>query len=134
MEQNRTMERDLVEMIRKLTSEFPWLSVRYEYSEDWDTLLVSYAPRNKIFKDERILSRMMTLEDELRDKYGEDAPLFCEEEHLFKLSPEATLIASSEFMSHQVPLGWDKSEEIYAYTDKESDYRVVQNHSYRLAA
>lgn len=133
MGQNRVMEQDLVDMLKELTSEFPWLSARYEYSEAWDTLLVSYTPRDKIFGDERAPSRMMMLEDELRDKYGEDAPLFCEEERLFKLSPEATLIAGSEFMSPQVPLGWDRSEEIYAYTEKESDYRV-QNLSYRLAA
>ena len=54
MGQNRIMEQDLVDMLKELTSEFPWLSARYEYSEAWDTLLVSYAPRDKIFGDERV--------------------------------------------------------------------------------
>jgi hypothetical protein len=133
MKQNREIERDLVDMLRKLTAEYPWLDARYEYSEPWDTLLVSYAPRNKIFGDGRTLLRMMELEDELRDKYGDDAPLFCEEERLFELSSKATLIAGSEAISHQAPLEWGKFEEIYVYADKESDYRE-QNHSYRLAA
>lgn len=134
MEQMRIIEEDLVRMLTQLTTEFPWLSARYEYRDSWATFLVSYAPSDKMFSDDDVLLRMMELEEELIAKYGDDAPLFCEEERLFSLSPGATLIEKGCVKRDQESIEWFASRFFYTYSgwDK-SDYQSKE-YSYSLAA
>lgn len=134
MEQKRIIEQDLVRMLKLLTSEYPWLRAHYEYRAPRATFLVSYAPSNKIFSDDEVLLRMMELEDELIDKYGDDAPLFCEEERLFSLTSRATLIENGCVKRDQESIEWFASSSFYTYSgwDK-SDYQSKE-YSYSLAA
>lgn len=134
MEQKRIMEEDLVRILKQLTNEYPWLSARYEYRDSWATFLVSYAPSKKMFSDNDVLLRMMELEDELIDKYGDDAPLFCEEERLFSLTSRATLIENGCVKRDQESIEWSASSFFYTYSgwDK-SDYQSKE-YSYSLAA
>ena len=134
MEQKRIIEQDLVRILKQLTNEYPWLSARYEYRDPWATFLVSYAPSDKMFSDNDVLLRMMELEDELIDKYGDDAPLFCEEERLFSLTSRATLIESGCVKRDQESIEWFASSPFYTYSgwDK-SDYQSKE-YSYPLAA
>ena len=134
MEQMRIIEEDLVCMLTQLTTEFPWLSARYEYRDPWGTFLVSYAPSKKMFSDNDVLLRMMELEDELIDKYGDDVPLFCEEERLFSLTSRATLIENGCVKRDQESIEWFAANFFYTYSgwDK-SDYQSKE-YSYSLAA
>lgn len=90
MDNKKEIEKDLISILKQITSEFPDLSARYEYNEDWDTFLVSYNMTNEMISD-NLCIRMMELEDELINKY-EDAPLFCDNERLFKLSENAIVV------------------------------------------
>ncbi|WP_455106780.1 hypothetical protein [Porphyromonas sp.] len=134
MEQMRKIEEDLVCMLTQLTTEFPWLSARYEYRDPWATFLVSYAPSNKMFSDDNVLLRMMELENELIAKYEDDAPLFCEEERLFSLTPGATLIEYGCVKRDQESIAWSSFRLSYTYSgwDK-SDYQSKE-YNYSLAA
>lgn len=134
MEQKRIIEQDLVRILKQLTNEYPWLSARYEYRDPWATFLVSYAPSDKMFSDNDVLLRMMELEDELIDKYGDDAPLFCEEERLFSLTSGATLIENGCVKRDQEPMEWFTPSLSYTYSgwDK-SDYQSKE-YSYSRAA
>lgn len=134
MEQMRIIEEDLVRMLTQLTTEFPWLSARYEYRDPWATFLVSYAPSDKMFSDDNVLLRMMELEDELIAKYEDDAPLFCEEERLFSLTSRATLIENGCVKRDQEPIEWFTPSLSYTYSgwDK-SDYQSKE-YSYSRAA
>ena len=134
MEQMKAMEQDLVSMRKQLTIEFPWLSARYEYREPWDTFLVSYAPSNMMFGDDDVLGRMMELEDELIDKYGDDAPLFCEEERLFSLTSGATLIEKGCVELDQEPIEWSSTSLPYIYSVVSKLEHQSEADNYSLAA
>lgn len=134
MEQIRIIEQDLVRMLTQLTTEFPWLSARYEYRDPWATFLVSYAPSNKMFSDDNVLLRMMELEDELIAKYEDDAPLFCEEERLFSLSSGATLIENGCVKRDQEPIEWFTPSLSYTYSVGSKLDHQSREHNYSLAA
>lgn len=95
MEQKSNVRYTLESMLRRLCYEFPWLSARFEFQEDWGTYLVSYAPSERIYQDKDALLRMRELENKLQDNYEDDAPLFCIGERLFTLSADAKKISST---------------------------------------
>ena len=141
MEQIRIIEQDLVRMLTQLTTEFPWLSARYEYRAPWATFLVSYVPSNKMFSDDDVLLRMMELENELIAKYGDDAPLFCEEENLFTLSTDAILIKDGRMELDQEHIAWSAipSSGGYSFKNRNKDCQSKGNNyspgnNYSLAA
>lgn len=92
MVQKEEMRSDLLLRFGQLKSKYPWLEIRYEFSSDWDTYLVSYRPIDKVYEDGELVQQMEKLEDELISKYGDDAPLFCEGDRLFVLSGAAEVI------------------------------------------
>lgn len=134
MEQKRIIEQDLVRILKQLTNEYPWLSARYEYRDSWATFLVSYAPSDKMFSDAHALLRMMELEDELIAKYEDDAPLFCEEERLFSLSPGATLIENGCVKRDQEPMEWFTPSLSYTYSAGSKLDHQSKGYNYSLAA
>ena len=86
------LEMTLRRWAQGMVSRYTWLTVRFEYSQTERGYLVSYAPKQKIAKNERFMDESMAFEDQLRETYGDDAPLFCDEERLFRLSPAAEVI------------------------------------------
>ena len=95
MEQKSNVRYALESMLKSLCDEFPWLSARFEFQEDWGTYLVSYAPSERIYEDKDALLRMRELENKLQDDYEDDAPLFCIGERLFTLSSDAKKISTT---------------------------------------
>lgn len=92
MVQKEEMRSDLLLSFGQLKVKYPWLEIRYEFSSDWDTYLVSYRPMDKVYEDGELVQQIEKLEDELISKYGDDAPLFCEGDRLFVLSDAAEVI------------------------------------------
>ena len=86
------LERALRQYAEDLVSRYPWLTIRFEYSEKRSVYLVSYSPAQKINENESFIRESMAFEDRMNDIYDDDAPLFCDDEELFKLSPEAEVI------------------------------------------
>ena len=86
------VERALRRYAEDLVSRYTWLTIRFEYSEKRSVYLVSYSPRYLISGKTALINEMMDFEDRMNDVYGDDAPLFCKDEELFKLSPEAEVI------------------------------------------
>ena len=83
------VERILRQYAEDLVSRYTWLTIRFEYSEKRSVYLVSYSPKCLISGKTALINEMMDFEDRMNDVYGDDAPLFCKDEELFKLSPEA---------------------------------------------
>lgn len=81
----------LISWSRRITSEYSGLQVRYEYNESRGVYLVSLAT-DEVDDMERLSVDVMAFEDEMEDAYGYDAPLFCDNEELFKLSSKAETI------------------------------------------
>ncbi|MCR5139437.1 MAG: hypothetical protein K6B45_04665 [Bacteroidaceae bacterium] len=73
------------EMVRK----YEWLTIKFEYSDARDRYLVSYSPSAVIEDNEAFCRESMSFEDEMNLMFPDDAPLFCDEERLFRLSGHA---------------------------------------------
>lgn len=71
---------------------YKWLTIKFEYNEEKNRYLVSYSPKYKIQNDDNFMKESMMLEDYFNMVYGELAPLFFDDEELFKLSPNAEVI------------------------------------------
>ena len=101
---------DLEQILRRwaqdLVSRYTWLTIRFEYSERRGVYLVSYSPSEKIDESESFARETMEFENRMNDLYDDNAPLFCDEEELFKLSSEAEVICyrtPEKMDQHSVP-------------------------------
>ena len=91
----------LLSWSQQITSAYVGLKVRFEYSETRGVFLVSLYT-GEVDDMEGLSVDVMSFEDELEDIYGYDAPLFCDNEELFTLGPEAeTIVGISEIPSSQ---------------------------------
>lgn len=91
------VEKTLRQWAQDMVSRYRWLTIRLEYDERREALLVSYSPEWKIEEDEDFVIESSAFEDRMNDLYDEfSAPLFCYEEKLFKLSPNAAVIRCSK--------------------------------------
>ncbi|ERJ81855.1 hypothetical protein HMPREF1990_01182 [Porphyromonas gingivalis W4087] len=79
-----------------IVSRYQWLSVKFEYSERFGVYLVSYFYESKFDQNieeyDCFFEESMKFEDQINMDYGDEAPLFCDEEKYFKLSHNAKLI------------------------------------------
>lgn len=89
---NRKLETTLRNWFEKMVNRYEWLSIKFEYSEKRGIYLVSYSPIQKIEEDESFIKDSMDFEDKINILYGNDSPLFCDEEKYFKLSSNAEVI------------------------------------------
>lgn len=87
---NTDIKNKLVTWFKEIVSEFPWLTIRYEFSEKLGVFLVGYYPSAKISQCNDFCYKAMCFEDGMRQQYGDDAPLFGNEEDCFVLSECAT--------------------------------------------
>lgn len=89
---NPNLEHVLKDFLKVMVKWHKWLTIKFEYNEEKDKYLVSYSPKDKIQNDDNFIRDSMMLEDLFVELYGNYAPLFCDEEELFKLSPNAEII------------------------------------------
>lgn len=89
---NEHLEQFLKTWLKKLVQKYQWLTIKYEYNEYRKEYLVSYYPKEEIENDDNFMRDSMMMEDVCNQVYGELAPLFCDEEEYFKLSPNAEVI------------------------------------------
>ena len=92
MKKNLKLENLLREFLNIMVKRYTWLTIKFEYNEEKNRYLVSYSPNYKIQNDDNFMKESMMLEDYFNMVYGELAPLFCDEEEYFKLSPNAEVI------------------------------------------
>lgn len=83
------IEKDLHIWFEYISNKFQWLTVKYEFNQERNAWLVSFSPISEIDLSDDFNRDAMTFEDEMNMKYGLKAPLFTDEEQLFKLSPFA---------------------------------------------
>ena len=83
------------EWAKTMVEQYNWLTIRYEYSEFYRTFLVSFSPLELIDKDDDFNKDVLAFEDLMTAQFGEDAPLFTDENKLFTVSAAATVIAKN---------------------------------------
>lgn len=86
---NIVIFRDLVTEIKPLFHEFDKLEIKYCHRKLDGRLLISYSSKKYIQENIMLVSKLLEIEIKLRNQYEDDAPLFCYEEELFKLSKNA---------------------------------------------
>lgn len=91
---NKEIETKLKNWFEDMVNRYTWLNIKFEYSETREIYLVSYSPIQKIEESDSFIKESMDFEDKMNFLYGDDSPLFCDEEKYFKLSSNAEIIKS----------------------------------------
>lgn len=79
----------------KMVEKYDWLTIKYEYSDFYRTVLVSFSPSEVIDNDDDFNRDALAFEDLMTAEFGDNAPLFTDEEELFIVSTEATVVAKN---------------------------------------
>lgn len=128
---NRSVETILRDWFKEMVSRYRWLTIKFEYSEKRGVYLVSYSPAVDICSNDDFMSESMAFEDKMNALYGDDAPLFCDEEKYFKLSDNAETIKYVK--TEVVRLSFSKTNRSWNFSSNIST-KVCRNISYPLAA
>lgn len=91
------IENKLRVWFNEMVNRYNWLCIKYEYRDDYNTYLVSFSPVEKISTDNNFIEDAIDFENKMNMEYGDDAPLFCDEEKYFKLSESAETISCCSF-------------------------------------
>lgn len=94
----KKIETELREWFAYMQNKYTWLTIKYEFDEWRECFLVSLSPTSEISKDWDFCDEEMDFVHKLHKKYGDYAPLFCDEERLFKLSYKAKLLLSQDVL------------------------------------
>ena len=86
------IEKELREWFKYLVGRYRWLTIKFEYSEKRKAYLVSFSPKDKIDNCEEFVKESAEFEDLMNARYGNDSPLFCDDEKYFRLSPSAEVV------------------------------------------
>lgn len=93
MEKNK-IEQELRLWFTQMLDKFTWLQIKFEYNRMRDCFMVSFSPEPAVSQDEKFCTEALAFEDKMNEEYGDDAPLFCDNEELFKLSSNAEVLTS----------------------------------------
>ena len=96
---NPKIEKILREWAKDMVNRYDWLTIRFEYNEDRRHYLVSYYPGERIDQCDEFCLESSDFEDSINLEYLDDAPLFCDDERLFRLSPNAETISKPKTAS-----------------------------------
>ena len=92
------MKEDIEKRLRagfsQMTEKYAWLRIKFEFNESRGVYMVSFSPLNHIESSDDFNIDVMTFADKMNALYGNDAPLFTDEESLFVLSSDAEVISA----------------------------------------
>lgn len=86
------MEQELRLWFTQMLDKYAWLQIKFEYNKTRGCFMVSFSPESVISQDEKFCAEALAFEDKMNEMYGDDAPLFCDDEELFKLSSDAEVL------------------------------------------
>ena len=86
------VKKEIIEWSKEMLTKYEWLRVKFEFNAKRGVYLVSFSPKSQILLSDEFNLEAMRFEDELYDLYGDNAPLFTDEEELFELSDTAEII------------------------------------------
>ena len=126
------MKQQLLTWFKSMTAKYSWLSFRYEYSKKLGTFIVGFYPSDKVDSSDEFCLDAITFEDKMSDLYGDDAPLFGNEEECFRFSIKAsTYIKPIKTVKAQISYDYSASIEFHfgnlRYTDYEYEGYAIEN-------
>lgn len=133
---NHNLETTLRNWFEEMVNRYKWLNIKFEYSEKREIYLVSYSPVQKIEEDESFMRDSMDFEDKISILYGDEAPLFCDEEKYFRLSSDAETIKCKSFESFNINIARARITQPSNFAPK--SYKILEcssfSNNYALAA
>ena len=93
------IEKQLRTWFAQMTKKYSWLRIKFEFNENRGVFMVSFSPVSKIELSNDFNIDAMKFADEMNEQYCNDAPLFTDEESLFRLSTNAEVIGGCSFFS-----------------------------------
>lgn len=141
MNKKGEIRKSLLEWFDIMVNKYSWLQIKYEYNELKDIYLVSFCIGSDIENFE-FEQDVLLFEEVLDNKFGDDSPLFCDNESLFRLSANAETISrqvSNVFTNeiYEDTVQFDlvcKLEQQYVGTDNSSDEFCYNEPKYDMAA
>ncbi len=109
-------ERQLQNWFRRMVDMFPGLSFRYEYSDRRGVYLVSATVNTEDARYEEYCVKSMQFEDQMNAQYMDNAPLFTDNEELFRLSSDA-LVVDEKYISKSFSVS--KKNDMYTFASTE---------------
>lgn len=92
------MKEDIEKRLRawfsQMTEKYAWLRIKFEFNESRGVFMVSFSPLSHIESSDEFNIDVMTFADYMNALYGNEAPLFTDEESLFVLSSDAEVISA----------------------------------------
>lgn len=93
------IEKQLRTWFSQMTKKYSWLRIKFEFNEVRRVFMVSFSPVNQIELSDEFNRDAMQFADEMNEQYSNDAPLFTDEETLFKLSADAKTVGGYSFFT-----------------------------------
>jgi hypothetical protein len=92
----KNIEQELRDWFSLMLKKYAWLSIKFGFSEEEECYLVSFSPKSMSLQNEDFCRDALAFENKVNEKYGDFAPLFCDDEDLFELSPNAEVLSSHD--------------------------------------
>ena len=129
---NLDIETSLRSWIISMVNRYDWLTIRFEYNDTENRFLVSYYYAKSIDDNDSFYTEALSFEDKMNELYSDDAPLFCDLESLFKLSPMAEVFHKPSYSECFL----SDTFSFKSFTENGSDISISQtsNNEYALAA
>lgn len=117
--------------LQELANKYPWLSIKYEYSQTRGVYLVTYI-FNEGADSSDFVQDTMVFENEISLLFGTNAPLFCDNQELFNLSENAIIV--SPVTANTIELVSLGANEVSWCLSEPFDNSIIANTVYSLAA
>lgn len=83
---------DITDFLSLFLEDHPNMNFRIEFDEIRDKFLVSYHFTEGVDDEDLVWDHLSNLHAVLEERFGDNSPLFCEDNRLFKLSDKAVII------------------------------------------
>lgn len=120
----------IMEWAKKMVKRFNWLTVRFEYSDTYQCYLVSFYYSRVIEDDNPFFIEAISFEDKMNELFLDNAPLFCDEERLFKLSADAETVGSSVYFTDSSINNFFLNEIVYIAPTEYQPVTILTDENY----
>ena len=95
----QVMEKTIKEWAINMVRAYTWLTIKFEYSKKFGVILIDFVYPQQYGNDEDFHRDALAFNDRMCEIYGDNAPLFTNNEKLFKLSYKAQVICIKSYSS-----------------------------------
>ncbi len=92
MNRQEEIKKQLTDWFDLMLAKYTWLKVKYEYNVNKECYLISFCISPDLECSDAFDKDVLEFEKAMGNKYGDYSPLFCDNERLFKLSPNAEVV------------------------------------------